>query len=60
MQQYSKDCEISFNLAMDNARKRIKLLNEADKNCVLEEYNEWIRDGLSKNSVLFLRDDPII
>ena len=60
MQQNSKDCQFSINLAMDNARKRIKLLSYADKNCVLEEYKEWIRDGLSKNSVLSLRDDPII
>ncbi|KGF92410.1 hypothetical protein EU94_1728 [Prochlorococcus marinus str. MIT 9123] len=45
---------------MDNARKRIKLLSDSDKKCVLEEYKEWISDGLSNNSVLFLRDDPII
>ncbi|KGF89741.1 MULTISPECIES: hypothetical protein [Prochlorococcus] len=60
MQQYSKNCEFSINLAMDNARKRIKLLSDSDKKCVLEEYKEWISDGLSNNSVLFLRDDPII
>ena len=60
MKQNSKDCELSINLAMDNARKRIKLLSDSDKKCVLEEYKEWIRDGLSKNSVLLLRDDPII
>ena len=60
MQQNSKDCEFSIYLAMDNARKRIKLLSDSDKKCVLEEYKEWIRDGLNKNSVLLLRDDPII
>ena len=60
MQQNSKDCEFSINLAIDNARERIKLLNNSDKKCVLEEYKEWIRDGLTKNSVLLLRDDPII
>ena len=60
MQHNSKDCVLSINLAMDNARKRIKLLSDSDKKCVLEEYKEWIRDGLKKNSVLLLRDDPII
>ena len=60
MQQNSKDCEFSINLAIDNARERIKLLNNSDKKAVLEEYKEWIRDGLTKNSVLLLRDDPII
>jgi len=60
MQQNFKDCEFPINLAMDNAGKRIKLLSDSDKKCILEEYKEWISDGLSKNSVLLLRDDPII
>ena len=60
MKQNSKDCELSINLAIENARRRINLLSDSDKKCVLEEYKEWIRDGLSKNSVLLLRDDPII
>ena len=41
-------------------KKRINLLDSADKRCVLEEYKEWIKDGLSKHTVLLLRDDPII
>ena len=29
-------------LAMDNAKKRIKLLEERDQKCILEEYKEWL------------------
>ncbi len=60
MQKNSKDFEFCINLALDNAKKRINLLNNSDKNCVLEEYKEWINDGLSKHTVLLLREDPII
>ena len=60
MQEKSKNYEFCIKLALDNARKRINVLDEFDKKCVLEEYREWIQDGLSKHSVLLLRDDPII
>ena len=38
----------------------INLLNQFDKECVIEEYKEWIKDGLNYQSVLLLREDPII
>ena len=60
MQENSKNHEFCIELALDNARKRINVLDKFDKKCVLEEYREWIQDGLSKHSVLLLRDDPII
>ena len=60
MQQNSKDYEYCIKVAIDNALKRIELLNDSDKKSVLEEYKEWIKDGLSKHTVLLLRDDPII
>ena len=60
MQQNSKDYKYCIKLALDNALKRIDLLNDSDKKSVLEEYNEWIKDGLSNHTVLLLRDDPII
>ena len=60
MQENSKDYEICIQLALDNAKKRISLLNKLDKKCVLDEYKEWIKDGLSSHTVLLLRDDPII
>ena len=41
-------------------QKRIKLLDTLDKKCVLDEYKEWINDGLNKHTVLLLREDPII
>ena len=60
MQENSKNYEFCIELALDNARKRINVLDKFDKKCVLDEYREWIQDGLSKHSVLLLRDDPII
>jgi len=60
MQESSKHYEFSIKLALDNAKKRIKLLDKKDKECVLEEYKEWINDGLNKHTVLLLREDPII
>ena len=60
MQENSKDYEICIEEALNNAKKRINLLDNSDKKCVLEEYKEWINDGLNKHSVLLLREDPII
>ncbi len=60
MQENSKDYEFCINVALDNAKKRINLLNNSDKKCLLDEYREWINDGLNKHVVLLLRDDPII
>ena len=60
MNKKPQDCESSIKIALDNAKKRIKLLENSDKKCVLEEYREWINDGLNKHIVLLLREDPII
>ena len=60
MQENSKDYEFCIKVALNNAKKRIKLLDDSNKKCVLEEYKEWIKDGLNKHSVLLLREDPII
>ena len=60
MNQNSNNYEFCIKVAIDNAKKRISLLDDSDKNCVLEEYKEWIIDGLSKHTVLLLREDPII
>ena len=60
MNQNPQDCESSIKIALDNAKKRIKMLENSDKKCVLEEYREWINDGLNKHIVLLLREDPII
>ena len=60
MQENPKDYEYCINIALDNAKKRINLLNSSDKKSVIEEYKEWIKDGLSKHKVLLLREDPII
>ena len=60
MQENSNNYELCINEALDNAKKRINLLDDTNKKCVLEEYKEWIQDGINKNSVLLLIDDPII
>ena len=56
MQEDSKDYELCIKLALDNAKKRISILNNSDKKSVIEEYKEWIKDGLSSQTVLLLRD----
>ena len=60
MLEKSNDCKLSIKLALDNAKNRINLLDNFDKKCVIDEYKEWINDGLNKHTVLLLRDDPII
>ena len=60
MNKNPQDYESSIKIALDNAKKRIKLLENSDKKCVLEEYREWINDGLNKHIVLLLREAPII
>jgi len=60
MLENSKDYEFCIKLALDNAKKRISILDKLDKKSVLEEYKEWIKDGLSQHTVLLIREDPII
>ncbi|MCR8540061.1 MAG: hypothetical protein JJ848_006900 [Prochlorococcus marinus CUG1439] len=60
MKKNFKDYEICINVALDNAKKRISILDEPDKKCVLEEYKEWITEGLINHGVLLIREDPII
>ena len=60
MLENSKDYQYCIKVALDNAKKRINLLDNSNKKCVLEEYKEWIKDGLDSHKVLLLRDDPII
>ena len=60
MQENANDYEICIRLTLDNAKKRINLLENSNKKCVMEEYREWLNDGLNKHTVLLLRDDPII
>ena len=60
MKENSQDYKFIINAALDNAKKRINLLDNADKKSVIDEYKEWINDGLNKHTVLILREDPII
>ena len=60
MQENSKDYEFCIKVALDNAKNRIDRLNNGDKKCVLDEYKEWFNNDLNKQTILLLRDDPII
>ena len=60
MKENPKGYEFCIKIALDNAKKRIKLLDSSDKKCVLEEYREWMEDGFNKHRVLLFREDPII
>ena len=46
--------------AILNALERILILNEFDKESVFNEYKEWIINDYKKESILFIREDPII
>ena len=56
----SKDYEFCIKVALSHAKKRINTVKNSDKKCLLEEYKEWINDGLNMHTVLLLREDPII
>ena len=60
MKENNQDYELCIKVALDNAKKRIKLLDSEDRKCVLAEYKEWIKDGIGKHTILLLREDPII
>ena len=60
MKKDSRDYKFCIKIAIDNAKQRINLLDQTDQKCILEEYKEWIKDDLDYQSVLFLREDPII
>ena len=60
MKKDSVDLKYSINTAIKNAKKRINLLNKNDQKCILEEYKEWIKDDFNYQSILLLREDPII
>ena len=54
------DYKFCINLAIDNAKKRIKLIDKKDQQCIFDEYKEWIKEGFDYQAVLLIREDPII
>lgn len=60
MKENFRNTKFCINLAIDNAEKRIKLLEERDQKCILEEYKEWLKESIDYQSILLLREDPII
>ena len=60
MRENPKDYVFCIKVALDNAKKRINLLDNSDRKCVIDEYKECINYVLNKHTVLLLREDPII
>ena len=60
MKEDSSDIKFCINLAIDNAEKRIKSLEKGDQKCILEEYKEWLNESIDYQSILLIREDPII
>ena len=60
MKEKHKDYKYSIKLALEYAEKRINILDDSNKRSVIDEYREWINDGINKHSVIIVRDDPII
>ena len=42
MRKYSRDYKSCINIAIENAKKKINLLDKTDQKCILEEYKYWI------------------
>ena len=55
-----KDYKYCVNLAIENAKSRMNLLESSEKKAILEEYKEWINENFNYQSILLLREDPII
>ena len=62
MKENFKEDELSITIkvALENAKKRINKLDRSNRICILQEYREWIDEGLNHHNVLILREDPII
>ena len=60
MKKDSLDYKFCINVAIENAKNRIKLLEKRDQKSILEEYKEWLKDGVDYQSILLVREDPII
>jgi len=60
MKKDNLDVKSCINLAIENAEKRIKFLDKRDQKCILEEYKEWLKESVDYQSILLLREDPII
>ena len=60
MKEEFSDYKSCIKIAINNAKKRINLLDKMDQKSILEEYKEWIKDDFDYQSVLLLREDPII
>ena len=54
------DYKFCINAAIENAKQRIKLLEKRDQKCIMEEYKEWFKETIDYQSILLLREDPII
>ena len=60
MNEKDKDYRVCIELALNNAKKRMRFLEALDKESIKQEYREWISEEFRYQSILLLREDPII
>ena len=60
MKNDNDNFQLSIDVAFNNAKERISILKNLDRKSVLDEYKEWFSEGMHKDIVLLIRDDPII
>ena len=60
MQNKEKGYRYCINLAISNAKNRMNSLDYLDSQSLQQEYKEWISDEFNYQSILLLREDPII
>ena len=60
MNEEIQDYKYCINVAIRNAKCRMNILDSQDKKSILDEYKEWINEELNYQSILLLREDPII
>lgn len=60
MENKEKGYRYCINLAIKNAKDRMTTLDDLDQKSIQQEYKEWITDEFNYQSILLLRDDPII
>ena len=60
MENKEKGYRYCINLAIKNAKDRMNILDDLDQKSIQQEYKEWITEEFNYQSILLLREDPII
>ena len=54
------DYKYCINLAINNTKQRIILLEKRDQKFIIEKYKDWLKDNVDYHAILLLREDLII